>query len=151
MSAHLKIPIGFVPITFQLLVVSFIGLLLNKTQILFTMIGYIVLGLIGLPVFASGAGITYLASPSFGFIIGFVFFALILNYFDKRIIGLSIGYVVLYIIGLSYLTFIIRIILQNPISLQTIFVSYWAVFLFNDLLSIGLSLVLHKRLKVLVI
>ncbi|HHX52992.1 MAG TPA: biotin transporter BioY [Erysipelothrix sp.] len=151
MSAHLKIPIGFVPITFQLLVVSLIGLLLNKTQILFTMIGYIVLGLIGLPVFASGAGITYLASPSFGFIIGFVFFALILNYFDKRIIGLSIGYVVLYIIGLSYLTFIIRIILQNPISLQTIFVSYWAVFLFNDLLSIGLSLVLHKRLKVLVI
>ena len=151
MSAHLKIPIGFVPITFQLLVVSLIGLLLNKTQILFTMIGYIVLGLIGLPVFASGAGITYLASPSFGFIIGFIFFALILNYFDKRIIGLSIGYVVLYIIGLSYLTFIIRIILQNPISLQTIFVSYWAVFLFNDLLSIGLSLVLHKRLKVLVI
>lgn len=115
------------------------------------MIGYIVLGLIGLPVFASGAGITYLASPSFGFIIGFIFFALIVNYFDKRIIGLSIGYVVLYIIGLSYLTFIIRIILQNPISLQTIFVSYWAVFLFNDLLSIGLSLVLHKRLKVLVI
>lgn len=151
MSAHLKIPIGFVPITFQLLVVSLIGLLLNKTQILFTMIGYIVLGLIGLPVFASGAGITYLASPSFGFIIGFIFFALIVNYFDKRIIGLSIGYVVLYIIGLSYLTFIIRIILQNPISLQTIFVSYWAVFLFNDLLSIGLSLVLHKRLKVLVI
>ena len=151
MSAHLKIPIGFVPITFQLLVVSLIGLLLNKTQILFTMIGYIVLGLIGLPVFASGAGITYLASPSFGFIIGFIFFALIVNYFDKRIIGVSIGYVVLYIIGLSYLTFIIRIILQNPISLQTIFVSYWAVFLFNDLLSIGLSLVLHKRLKVLVI
>lgn len=149
-SAHLRIPIGLVPITFQVLMVILTGLLLNRTQVLFAMIGYIGLGLLGVPVFASGAGITYIASPSFGFIIGFVFFSLSVNYFENKIIGIGIGYLVLYGIGLSYLTFIVRVILENPIPLQKVFLSYWVPFLFNDFLSMGLSLVLYTRLKGLV-
>lgn len=149
-SAHLRIPIGLVPITFQVLMVILTGLLLNRTQVLFAMIGYIGLGLLGVPVFASGAGITYIASPSFGFIIGFVFFSLSVNYFENKIIGIGIGYLVLYGIGLSYLTFIVRVILENPIPLQKVFLSYWVPFLFNDFLSMALSLVLYKRLKGLV-
>lgn len=149
-SAHLKIPIGIVPITFQVLVTILIGLLLNRTQVIYTMLGYVLLGLIGVPVFASGAGIAYIASPSFGFIIGFIALTLCVNSFDNKLVGIGVGYLLLYAIGLSYLGFIVRVILENPISLEKIFMSYWVPFLFNDFLSIGLSLVLYPRLKPLV-
>lgn len=149
-SAHIKIPIGLVPITFQVLVVTLTGLLLNRKQIIYTFIGYILLGLIGLPVFASGSGIGYLSSPSFGFILGFMFFALTISAFKNKVLGVGLGYLVLYVFGLSYLTFIVRVILENPISLSKVFIAYWVPFLLNDILSLVLALILHKRLKPLI-
>lgn len=146
-SAHLKIPIPVVPITFQMFMVIVTGLLLNRTQILYVMIGYIGLGLIGLPVFASGAGFTYVLSPSFGFVIGFVFLALIINHFENKLLGILVGYLVLYAIGLPYLLLIVRTVFKNPIPLETLFLSYWVPFMPSDALSIGMSLILYKRLK----
>lgn len=146
-SAHLKIQIGLVPITFQMMMVILAGLLLNHKQILFVMLGYIFLGLVGLPVFASGAGLTYILSPSFGFIIGFVALALIINWSKNKLIGIGIGYLVLYFFGLTYLLIILRTVHQNPIPINALFTGYWVVFLPSDLLSIVLAWLIHKRLK----
>ena len=115
-GSHLKIPIGLVPITFQVLVVVLIGLLLKRVQIILTIGTYILLGLIGLPVFSSGAGVSYILSPSFGFIIGFVFFALTINIENNKYIGVLVGYFILYFIGLSYLMLILYFILKTQIS-----------------------------------
>lgn len=149
-SSYLKIPIGIVPITFQVLIVALIGLLLTYKQILFSLCGYIVLGLVGLPVFATGGGITYLLSPTFGFLLGFVLMALIIHWIKNQYIGLIIGYFALYLVGLTYLTFIVRVVLENPIPLKIVFLSYWVPFLINDILSLVLALVLYKRLKPLI-
>lgn len=150
-SAHLKLPISIVPITFQFCMVLLVGLLLNRAQIVYVMVGYIGLGLIGLPVFASGAGITYVLSPSFGFVLGFLSCALIVNHFEQKMSGILIGYLSLYAIGLPYLFMIFRLVLENPITIKTLFLSYWAVFLISDGLSIFLALVLYNRLKSIVV
>lgn len=149
-SAHLKIPIGLVPITFQVLMITLLGLLLNRVQIIYVMIGYLVLGLIGLPVFASGAGIGYILEPSFGFIIGFILHSLTISIFKNKKMGIMVGYLLLYFVGLSYLYFVVRVILKNPIPINVLFISYWVKFLPSDLLSLALAYLLSKRLKGLV-
>ena len=68
-----KIPIPGTPLmfTFQTLVVFLSGLMLSPKYALVSQLVYMALGLVGLPVFMSGGGISYVMQPSFGFIIGF--------------------------------------------------------------------------------
>lgn len=70
-SAFIKIPIGTIPITLQLMVANVCCLLLGKKWGTISVVLYIVLGLLGLPIFAGGGGFAYFLQPSFGFIIGF--------------------------------------------------------------------------------
>lgn len=41
---------------------------------------YVLMGLIGIPIFAGGGGLGYIVRPSFGYLIGFIFTAGILSY-----------------------------------------------------------------------
>ncbi len=68
-----RIPIPGTPLmfTFQTFVVFLAGLLLEPKYALVSQLVYMALGLVGLPVFMSGGGISYVLQPSFGFIIGF--------------------------------------------------------------------------------
>lgn len=150
-SAHIKIPIGVVPITFQVMMVVLMGLLLDKTSILYILIGYIGLGLIGLPVFASGAGINYVLSPSFGFVLGFIFLALIIQQSKNKGVGVIVGYFVLYLIGLSYLILIFHTVLDSSIGIGTAILSFWLPFIPSDILSIFLGFFLSSRLQKIVL
>ena len=63
----------FVPFTLQTLVVLMSGLLLGPKYGPLSQALYIAMGLIGLPVFAGGAGgVHYVFMPTFGFLVGFV-------------------------------------------------------------------------------
>lgn len=73
---------------------------------------YLLLGTVGLPVFSSfRAGLSVLAGPTGGYLIGFIFLALIqgfaMKYFDRKllptIIGMLIGMAVCYIFGTVWL------------------------------------------------
>lgn len=70
-SAFINIPIGTIKITMQFLVANVCVLLLGKKWGTISLILYIVLGLIGLPIFSSGGGPAYVLQPSFGYMIGF--------------------------------------------------------------------------------
>ncbi len=110
----LSIPIGLVPISFTTLAI-FIALyaLGMKKGILSTTL-YIVIGFVGIPVFSSfSSGPAKLFGPTGGYIIGYVFMALIAGYFIDRYIdkwflcvtGMVIGSVVLYIFGTAWLAY----------------------------------------------
>lgn len=66
-GAFIKIPIPVVPFTLQYLFTMLAGILLGSLSVL----AYMILGLIGLPIFSEGGGIGYVFKPSFGYIIGF--------------------------------------------------------------------------------
>lgn len=74
-SSYISIPLGFTPVdlTLQTLMVNLIGLLLLPGQACLTIVTFVLLGLIGVPVFAGGtAGPAKLFGPSGGYIFSWI-------------------------------------------------------------------------------
>jgi len=75
-SAKIQIPLWPVPITMQTYVVLVIALSFGLRLGLASIGGYVMLGVLGLPVFAGtpekGIGLAYLAGPTGGYVLGFV-------------------------------------------------------------------------------
>ena len=81
----ISIPIGSVPITLQTFAVMLTVGVFGLSQGLLAVALYICIGAIGIPVFASfNSGVAYIMGPTGGFIIGFIFTALIVGLFIKR-------------------------------------------------------------------
>lgn len=70
-GAFIKIPVPVVPFTLQFLFTTLAGLLLGSKKGAISVVAYMVLGLVGLPIFSEGGGFWYVMKPSFGYIIGF--------------------------------------------------------------------------------
>jgi len=112
--APLSIPLPFspVPISLTNLVIFISVFILGMKDATISFLIYLLLGAVGLPVFASfHAGLSVLAGPTGGYLIGFIFLALIqgfaMKYFDRKliptIIGMLIGMAVCYIFGTVWL------------------------------------------------
>ncbi|MEG1529273.1 MAG: biotin transporter BioY, partial [Clostridia bacterium] len=70
---YIKIPTPLVPVTLQFAFCLLAGLLLGGGNGAACVLIYILMGLVGIPVFVAGGGIFYVLQPSFGYMIGFVF------------------------------------------------------------------------------
>lgn len=128
-GAFIKVPNPFfptVPLTFQLFFCIYAGLLLGTKNAFFSQLVYILLGLIGLPIFASGQGFAYVLHPTFGFIIGFLVAATVIALlvgeskkvsFVKMTLFALIGFVVIYTIGIVYMYFILGLHLGKEVSM----------------------------------
>lgn len=112
-SARLSLVIGPIPITMQTLTVILTGLLLGaKTGWLVPSL-YLLMGLIGFPVFSGGGGIGYLMKPTFGFLLGFIPATYVAGYLYRQkwfkrdyinvIIASFIGIFVIYLLGFGYI------------------------------------------------
>lgn len=148
-SAFISIPIPFlaIKITLQTMVIFLLGALFSPFYSFVTVFLYITLGLFGLPVFSTGGGITYVFLPSFGFLLGFLFAAPLMSYinglsFSTRIVryvlSSSAAILVMYLVGLPYLYFIIKLYMGKDISLTFVIVSYGLTFLPFDILKAAL-------------
>ncbi|MCD2255539.1 biotin transporter BioY [Agrilactobacillus fermenti] len=71
--SQITIPFGPVPFTLQTFGVMLLGSTLKPKQSIFSVLLYLLLGLIGLPVFAGGVGgVTQFINPLTGFLLAFV-------------------------------------------------------------------------------
>ena len=87
LGAFVRIPLPFtpVPITLQTFFVLLSGLFLGSSLGASSQIGYIFLGVAGLPIFtAAGSGLLYLAGPTTGYLIGFILAAFFTGTFIKN-------------------------------------------------------------------
>jgi biotin transport system substrate-specific component len=107
----ISIPIGNVPVTLQTLFVLLTGVVLHRFGAIPVLL-YIILGALGLPVFHNGTtGIGVLMGPTGGYMIGFVFAALVVGLAYEttsnalRIAGLVIGTIIIYVFGVAWLMF----------------------------------------------
>ena len=111
----LNIPISPVPISLGMLALYFVTSVLGMKLGTFSVLAYILLGLAGLPVFTGftgGAG--KLLGPTGGYIIGYIFMALICGFFvDKwgnrlimEILGMVLGTAVCYLFGTVWLAYL---------------------------------------------
>lgn len=110
-GAYLKIPLGPVPIVLANFFVILAGAVLGYRWAAASVGLYLLLGILGLPVFAGGGGIAYLAGPTGGFLIGYLPGAVLAgvfthtkkNNFILDLTGLLTGALVIYILGVPWL------------------------------------------------
>lgn len=116
--AQVAIPVPFspVPITGQTLGVLCLGLLYGRKLGLTTILGYIALGSIGLPLFAKGGSGLLFFSPSGGYLIGYIFAVVVSGYLaekgwtkssGKLLLTMLIAEAFIYAFGLLQLSFFI--------------------------------------------
>ncbi len=154
-GAFIRIPIPYVPITFQAFFVLLAGFLLGPKWGTISMLLYLAIGLVGLPVFTEGGGILYVLKPTFGYLIGFAVTAYVAGRRTQHMQGLSVknfflsgmlGMLPAYLIGTLYFYFIMNFVLQTPMGLWAVLWSCVIVFLPADLLRCLLASWLAKRL-----
>ena len=152
--APLSIPIGTVPISFTNLAILFTLYLLGWKMGTASSVLYILIGLIGLPVFSGfTGGIGKLAGPTGGYIIGFIPMAIIAgiviektNNIFLQYLSMVIGTIVLYAIGTAWCCVVMDTTVMTALSICVF------VFIPGDLIKMviaaGLGNVIRKRLKV---
>lgn len=146
-----------VPFSLQPVVVLLAGCLLRPAEAMLAVTVYILLGLIGVPVFASPpyAGIAYVLKPSFGFLLGFIPAAGIMSILLKKlrptlIVLLAVclvGIVIYYLIGLPYLYLALAYYLHQPADLIKILQIGLLPFIGFDLLKAALAAWLAREIK----
>lgn len=115
-SAHVAIPFWPVPMTMQSGTILLLGAVYGSGLAEATLASYLVAGAIGLPVFASGAGLAYLVGPTGGYLAGFFAAAALMGFCASRglmrgwigtIAAFVAGIAVIYGFGLAWLTALI--------------------------------------------
>lgn len=148
------IPIGPVPISLQVFFFLLIPSLLGPVRGCLTICLYIILGLIGIPVFAGGnGGLQSFLSPSFGYLIGAIVVAVYIGHtvgsqqgLGHILIHMSLAIFILYFFGISYQYLIMNIVMNTSISLKTILLTNLSVFLPIDLIKVFFAATIYQRL-----
>lgn len=116
LSAKIQIPFYPVPMTMQSLVVMMIGAAYGWKLGGLTILAYLAEGALGLPVFASGAGLAYMMGPTGGYLLGFVAAAAVTGYLAERgwtksvlgtLAAMTIGHAVIFLFGFGWLASLI--------------------------------------------
>lgn len=139
-GAFMKITLPTEPMpmhfTLQWFFVLLAGLLLNKRLAGVSVGVYLLIGLVGVPVFASGGGLSYLLRPTFGYLLGFAAAAYMMAWlcescrmpdFGKMLLISVIGLLIYYGIGVFYYFIICHFLIFEELT--------WQILLFNCFLS----------------
>jgi biotin transport system substrate-specific component len=154
-GAFIKIPIPVLPFTLQFLFTMMAGLLLGGEMGAHSVLMYILLGLIGLPVFTEGGGLGYIFKPTFGYIIGFCIASYVTgkianeksNPTYTRILTANfIGLAIVYSLGIIYYYIICNFVINTPIGVWPLFLYCFILAVPGDILLCILSALLYKRL-----
>lgn len=153
------IPVGTVgvPITVQTLMIGLTGMVLGGWRGFAAALLYVVLGLIGLPVFSGGrGGLGVMAGPSAGYIIAFPLFALLVGLAARAIVKRFTGWklwALLAVAGIvtSFLTVhplgIAGIAINAQLPLDKAFIAdlpFWPGDVVKNLLAAALAVMIHR-------
>ena len=158
-SSFISIDVGYCKFTLQLLTVFLIANFLSLVDGLIVIGLYILMGLIGIPVFAGfGGGIAYAASPTFGFVYGFFFVILLNHLFSdvllkkmrnelwKSLIGSSVSLIALYAVGFVHGYLIITLLKgKSDFTLGAAFTLFLAPYIPFDIAKLGIASFIASR------
>jgi biotin transport system substrate-specific component len=114
-SAKVNLALPYVPMTLQTLVVLMIGAVYGWRLGVATIVAYLAVGALGLPVFAGPVGgLKPLLGPTAGFLLGFVVAAFVTGWLSERgwdrsvvrlFVAMAIGHVLILALGFTWLAF----------------------------------------------
>ncbi|MDR3216718.1 MAG: biotin transporter BioY [Clostridiaceae bacterium] len=165
-GTFIKFQLFMIPLTMQPVFVTLAGYLLGKKYGTLSVAVYVLMGLIGIPVFTAGGGFQYVVHPTFGYLLGFILCAFLTGLISeklekagdsvpKRYIKLLIagfvGMLASYVVGLPYFFVIARFYLKSAaLTNQVIFMSGFVNTIGKDIVLTVLAAVLVYRLRPLV-
>lgn len=153
-GAFIRFPLGAMSVTLQFMFTAMAGVLLGAKWGAVSQTVYVVLGLVGLPVFTMGGGIGYVMQPSFGFLLGLIPTAWVIGRLTEKenghwriALACFAGLAVLYLIGLPYMYLIMKLYLHKSITVWTAVKAGMLVYLPGDAIKIALTVLLYKPLR----
>ncbi len=152
---RIQLPISPVPYTMQFLFVNLAGLLLGRRRGLVAVGLYIILGLVGVPIFSSGGGFDYIFRPSFGYILGFALGAWLAGLISEHgtnsimtyLLSGFANFIAVFALGLVYCYLISNYYLATPIGVEKLIVTGFLYFVPVDVFFVIVSALLGKRLR----
>lgn len=158
-GAFLKITIPVQPVsmhfTMQFFFVLLSALLLGARRSLASVSTYLLVGLVGFPVFASGGGLMYLLKPTFGFLAGFAAAGYLTGRvrelcrrpgFWQLLLAAFCGLLADYACGMLYFYFCSNYILGVAVSWRLVFINCFLLTAGEDFVLCILAAVLALRL-----
>lgn len=155
-GAKVVIPIPVCPFTLQLLFTTLAGLVLGPVYGGISVLCYIVLGLIGVPVFATGGGFGYVLQPTFGYLAGFAAGAFLTGLiagknreacsFLRLLAANFAGLLVVYLMGIVYFWLIKTFYIGNPIGFKALILYCFVLAVPGDIVLCVVAAILSKKL-----
>ena len=160
-GAKINLLLPEIPFTFQPIMVMLSGSLIGSKAALLSQVTYLIMGLIGIPVFAKPiAGPAYIVQPSFGYILGFIAASYVIGKIIEKsrkknipvfILSNMAGLAVIYSIGVLYIFALMNLFLGKSISLIKAIMIGFVPFILKDI-ALGivvalLSYTIYNRMK----
>lgn len=157
-GAFIKVPVPVVPFTLQFFFTTLAGLLLGPKLGTISVTAYVVLGLVGLPIFTEGGGFWYVLKPSFGYLLGFCVGTFVTGWlsekwnggFGRDLAANLAGLAVVYAMGMGYYSWICNHVLGSPIGLWPLILYCFLLAVPGDLALSLLAAGLARRLRPIV-
>lgn len=155
-GAFVRVPFPVVPLSLQTFMVLLSGLVLGSRYGALSQVIYLMLGLLGIPVFTGGGGIHYIFHPTFGFLGGFVAGAWLAgfsfpwwintntmgNYIARALLATA----AIYLCGVLYLYLNLNFLAGKTIALVQVFKIGMVPFIPGDILKITGASFLASRI-----
>lgn len=148
-GAYISVPLGPTPFTLQVLFVLLAGMLLGPRNGALAIAVYVLMGLVGMPVFANGmAGIGIVFKPTFGYLLGFILASFVTGLIVEKtnhaifyFVGPLVGLAVIYLIGVPYLYYIFNTVIYPDMPIDVMLALQYGLFPFVafDLVKVGLA------------
>ena len=159
-GAFIKVPMPLLPFTMQTFFTMLACFLLPKNYSSLSAGLYLILGLIGLPIFTSGGGLGYVLTPGFGYLLGFIvanyiagglfnryvakkMSANMVDYFVTGLVNIS----VVYFCGLGYWFLLANVFTSNSIGLWPLVMNGFLLTLPGDLIKLAVAVPVAARLE----
>ena len=148
LGSYISIPMGPVPVLLSTLFIYCSGLLLGKRWGTLSVALYVLLRLIGLPVFSGGSGgLHHIYGPTGGYLLGFIVAAFLIGWVSENnnklfnnILALVTGSFTIHTFGILWLS------LHFPSVWEKMSAIYW-VYMIADTLKIVVTLLLTRCLQ----
>lgn len=141
LKIDIPLPLYTMHFTLQWFFVLMAGFLLGEKLGSISVLVYLLVGLLGAPVFAAGGGFTYIFRPGFGFLLGFIPAAFFIGYISRKskantmlkmLVPAVAGEIVYYTVGAIYFYIIKNFYVGAPVSWSVVIVEYCLITVLPD-------------------
>lgn len=156
LKIDIPLPMYTMHFTLQWFFVLMAGFLLGKKLATTSVIVYLCIGLVGIPVFVAGGGPTYIFRPGFGFLLGFAVAAFFMGAITEKLKKVNaatlmipgvVGLITYYSVGAIYFYLISNFYVKSPVSWPVVIVDYCLITVFPDFILCMLAVAFAVKLR----